>query len=87
MGLTDDRRWLGRGLGQAPELLAQVLGELAEARVIEGQGVGNGIGVAKLLLQPVAQLHSHQRVHPQLEEPGIRSRGLSQTQDLPQLAL
>ena len=63
------------------EFSDQMGGERGDVRIVENEGIGCRVNTGKRAVEPVAQLHRHQRIHAQVEEPH-RGRGRRwQTQD------
>ena len=80
----------GWGCGRATDftkLPDQVPRERGDVRVVEHGGVGYRVDVRERPVQPVPQLHRHQRIHPQVEESHRGRRSGRQPQDRPDLLL
>ncbi len=75
---------LGR-VGQ-PHFRRQVRGQLGDVGVVECDRGGRDVRSGQRAIDAVAQVERHERVHAQVEEPDVRSRGFGQAHDLLHLA-
>ena len=58
----------GRAAVKLAEFLCQVTGKRGDVGVIEDGGIGDDQLARECAVEPISQLHGHQRVHAQIEE-------------------